>query len=124
MTPESFISNDFTPDLDEDLEMLKSNEYFAKRWWELLRLEYNHKIPIFLISCHDLQQTEKKFVIDTRQFNDYNVCHFKGSFHMNLGEDQSTIKTYCKFMQAYQQLYTDNFIVLVGDESDMGVELG
>jgi hypothetical protein len=54
MTPESFISNDFTPDLDEDLEMLKSNEYFAKRWWELLRLEYNHKIPIFLISCHDL----------------------------------------------------------------------
>ena len=53
-TPPSFISNDFAPDLDEDLELLKSNEYFVKRWWEFQRLEHDPKIQLFLISAHEL----------------------------------------------------------------------
>jgi hypothetical protein len=123
-TPESFISNDFAPDADEDSEILKSNEYFAQRWWELRRLEHDPKIQLFLLPVHDLQQHDKKLIIDTRPFTEYNTCHLKSSFHMSLLEEVSAITTYCKFIKAYQTAYPDNLIVLVGDQSDSSLQLG
>jgi hypothetical protein len=124
MTPESFISHDFTPDLTEDRNLLKQNEYFAKRWWEIQIWDYNAEIQLFLITTSDMQKVEKKLIIDSRPFKDYNVCHLKGSFHMSTYEDMNSLKVYCRFIRAYQLLYPDNFIIIVGEESDIGLELG
>ena len=43
---------------------------------------------------------------------------------MSLLEEVSAIKTYCKFIRAYQMTYPDNLIVLVGDQSDSALQLG
>jgi len=71
------------PENTDDLETLKTNEYFAKRWWELARLDYKKDIvPLCLISCEDLMLLENRILIDIRRFRDYTTCHFKGSFNM------------------------------------------
>lgn len=54
-TPVSFIANDLImPDTSDDLEALKQNEFFAKRWWELARLDYNKSVQLCMITCDDL----------------------------------------------------------------------
>lgn len=38
--------------------------------------------------------------------------------------DKQHLTTYIKFIKAYHKVYPDNFIVLVGDEIDIGHDLG
>lgn len=45
---------DFTKSGLADLESLKSNEFFAKRWWELARLDYRTDYVIPMITCDEL----------------------------------------------------------------------
>jgi len=42
-TPQSFIANDLIVPTD-DIEALRQNEFFARRWWELARLDYRKDI--------------------------------------------------------------------------------
>ena len=70
------------PESSDDMEALKSNEFFAKRWWDLARLDYKRDIKFCLISCEDLQLVEHRILIDVRRFKEYNSCHLKGSFNM------------------------------------------
>mgnify|MGYP001059609131 CR=1 FL=1 len=37
--------------------------------------------------------------------------------------DPSDIPTYLRFMRAYETVYPVNFIVIIGDEQDIGVDL-
>jgi hypothetical protein len=86
-TPHSFIAGDFlinTGSLQqfEDMEALRVNEYFARRWWELEALDYREDKTLCLISLDDLVKVEKRLLLDLRDFKVYNVMHMKGSFHM------------------------------------------
>lgn len=68
-----------------------------------------------LLTVSDLQLIQSRILIDCRRFKDYNLCHFKGSFNMSLA-DKEHLPVYLKFMRAYQQVYPDNPIVILGDE--------
>jgi hypothetical protein len=55
--PHSFIVGEFVFDVDTqcgDMEALRQNEYFAKRWWELEYLDYRSEVELCLIDVHDL----------------------------------------------------------------------
>jgi len=69
-TPQSFIASDFTfKQSNQDYEMLKQNEYFAQRWWELEQLDYNEEYEVCLISAEDaLNMAKNRVYIDVRDF--------------------------------------------------------
>ncbi len=90
------------------------NEYFARRWWELEALDYREDKKLCLISLDDLVKVERRLLLDLREFKVYNVMHTKGSFHM-VQPQPADHPIYIKFLQCYQQRYSDNFIVLIGD---------
>ena len=98
-----------------DLEVLKKNEFFAKRWWELERLDYSQSHFLPLITVEELAALENRIIIDIRSFKDYSLCHMKGSFNMHPQAEQSELKTYINFAKAYQKVYPNNFMVLLGD---------
>jgi hypothetical protein len=56
--PLSFLlSGDYTVDVQaqiKEVEALRQNEYFARRWWELQYLDYKWEIEMCLISIEDL----------------------------------------------------------------------
>ena len=67
-----------------NIEILKQNEYFAQRWWELERLDYLPDIEVCLISCEDTMALKKdKIMVDVRSFEEYQECHLKSSHHMD-----------------------------------------
>lgn len=105
------------------MEALRQNEYFARRWWELEALDHRQDKQLCLISLEDLIKIEKKLLLDLREFKIYNVMHMKGSFHM-VTPVNTDHQIYIKFLSSYQQRYPDNFIVLIGDQDDMGFKFG
>jgi TBC domain-containing protein kinase-like protein len=104
-TPHSFIAGDFlinTGSLQqfEEMEALRVNEYFARRWWELEALDYREDKTLCLISLDDLVKIEKRLLLDLRDFKVYNVMHMKGSFHM-VQPQPADHAIYIKFLQCY-----------------------
>lgn len=50
--PHSFIVGEFVFDVDaqlQDVEALRQNEYFARRWWELEYLDYRSEVELCLL---------------------------------------------------------------------------
>ena len=35
------------------MELLRGNEYYAQRWWELEYMDYREEIGVCVISCED-----------------------------------------------------------------------
>ena len=69
-TPPCFISQELIAPTD-DLEALRQNEFFAKRWWELARLDYSKDVCVCLITLEELLRLEQRLVVDCRDFKLY-----------------------------------------------------
>lgn len=87
-TPESFIACDYVFDLSKqkgNFEVMKQNEYYKERWWELEYLDYRDDIEVCIVSCEDAMNLKKnkRIFIDTRELQDYNANNLQKSFHMN-----------------------------------------
>jgi len=110
-TPQSFIVGDFVLDVSsqiKEIEALRQNEYFARRWWELECLDYRSECELCLISMDDLNNRVKRkerILIDIRSFEKYQACHIKGSFQMDgpLVSQFSRTKLFCQIKQGQQE---------------------
>ena len=80
---------DFVLDVDShvrEVEALSTNEFFARRWWQLECLDYVPEIELCLLSIEDLVERVKsseRILIDIRPYKQFEECHLKGSFAMN-----------------------------------------
>ncbi len=68
VTPESMVINEWIGEQIMDGTHLADNEYFAERWWELERLDYQEWIHLPLISSHDVLSLKKdqRLLLDLR----------------------------------------------------------
>jgi len=75
--PSSFIVGELVFDVQQqlkDVDALRTNEYFARRWWELEYLDYRSEYELCLLDVQDLIDKIPKsdrLVVDIRSFEQY-----------------------------------------------------
>eukprot|EP00347_Sterkiella_histriomuscorum_P007206 403349853 len=133
-TPESFIQSDFIFDLKKqnalnNMDLLRENEYFAQRWWELEYLDYRDDIELPLIqvdnaiNINNPNWKKNKLFIDIRDdFQSYYDIHLKGSYYMDgsCTEGDEDFKIFAEFLQMFHDTQGDTLFVFIGDREQYG----
>ncbi|CDW91124.1 tbc domain-containing protein kinase-like protein [Stylonychia lemnae] len=135
-TPPSFIQSDFVFDAKRQMQnnavdMLKQNEYFAQRWWELEYLDYRDDIEVCLVSADEIINVQNpnwkknKLFIDVREdFSGFYGLHMKGSYYMDGSSEEGDTEfhIYAEFLQLFQETQLETVIVIIGERDQIGHE--